>query len=84
MSGSASSTATAEGVRPDLGPGPVRALWGVVGFLRPDPWRVTGSIGLLLVNIGIELSLPFILGRTITVLGRARVDGALRSTSRRR
>ena len=76
MSGSASSTATAEGVRPDLGPGPVRALWGVVGFLRPDPWRVTGSIGLLLVNIGIELSLPFILGRTITALGRARVDGA--------
>lgn len=76
MSGTASSAATAEGVRPDLGPGPVRALWGVVGFLRPDPWPVTGSIGLLLVNIGIELSLPFILGRTITGLGRAGVDGA--------
>ncbi len=79
MSGTASSAATAEGVTPEpgLGPGPVRALWGIVGFLRPDPWRVTGSIGLLLVNIGIELSLPYILGRTITGLGRAKVDGAI-------
>ena len=74
MSGPASSAATAAtphaGSQALPGPGPVRALWGIVKFLRDDPWHVAGSIGLLLVNISIELSLPLILGRGITGLGR--------------
>jgi ATP-binding cassette subfamily B protein len=51
-------------------PGPMRALWGVVMFLRRRPWMVAGSVGLLLVNITIELSLPQFLGNAITQLGK--------------
>ena len=53
-------------------PGALRALWGVVKFLRRRPWMVAGSVGLLLVNIGIELSLPQFLGNAITHLGRSK------------
>ncbi len=53
-------------------PGALRALWGVVKFLRRRPWMVAGSVGLLLVNIGIELSLPQFLGNAITHLGRGK------------
>lgn len=60
---------------PQAAPGALRALWGIVRFLRYDPWRVAGSIGFLLVNIGIELTLPQLLGRSITGLGRATTPG---------
>lgn len=53
--------------------GAARALWGVVKFLGHRPGWVALSIGLLLVNISIELSLPQILGNTITQLGRGGV-----------
>ncbi len=56
-------------------PGAIRALWGIVRFLRFHPWCVAGSIGLLLFNIGIELSLPQLLGRTVTGLSRAPAPG---------
>ncbi|HTH48781.1 MAG TPA: ABC transporter ATP-binding protein [Candidatus Limnocylindria bacterium] len=58
-----------EAVSSPANPGAPRALWGVVKFLRRRPWMVTGSVGLLLVNIGIELSLPQFLGNAITHLG---------------
>lgn len=48
---------------------PTRALWGVVRFLGRRPGWVALSIGLLLVNIAIELYLPQIAGNTITALG---------------
>ena len=56
-------------------PGAIRALWGIVRFLRFHPWCVAGSIGLLLFNIGIELSLPQLLGRTVNELSRSRASG---------
>ncbi len=46
-----------------------RALWGVAGFLRRRPGMVALSLGLLLVNITIELSLPQLLGNAINSLG---------------
>lgn len=52
-------------------PGPSRALWGVVRFLGRRPGWVALSIGLLLVNISIELYLPQIPGNVITALGHS-------------
>lgn len=49
--------------------GVLRALAGLLPFLRRRPVWVALSIGLLLVNIAIELALPQILGRAISVLG---------------
>ena len=43
-------------------------LLGVLAFLRPYPVRVALCLGLLLVNIAIEMSLPQILGNAITGL----------------
>jgi ATP-binding cassette subfamily B protein len=43
-------------------------LLGVVSFLRNYPGGVALSVGLLLVNIAIEMSLPQILGNAITAL----------------
>ncbi len=56
---------------PQLSPtvGVLRALGGLLPFLRRRPGWVALSIGLLLVNIAIELSLPQILGRAISALG---------------
>ena len=45
-----------------------RNLVGVLGFLRPYPAQVALSVSLLLVNIGIEMALPQILGSAITGL----------------
>lgn len=56
--------------RPTPPVSPARALWGVVGFLRRRPQMVALSLGLLLVNIAIELSLPQFLGNAITALGQ--------------
>ncbi len=46
-----------------------RALRIVLKFLGARPSWVTFSIGLLLVNIGIELSIPQFVGHAITALG---------------
>ena len=48
---------------------PVAAVRLIVGFLGKRPGWTALSIGLLLLNIGIELSLPQFLGATITALG---------------
>jgi ATP-binding cassette subfamily B protein len=56
----------------DVSPGPARALWGVIRFLGRRPGWVALSMGLLIVNIGIELSLPQFLGNAITALEPAR------------
>ena len=45
-----------------------RNLVGVLGFLRPYPAQVALSVSLLLVNLGIEMALPQILGSAITGL----------------
>lgn len=47
-----------------------RALWEIVRFLGRRPWAVAASVGLLLINIGIELYLPQIPGNAITALGQ--------------
>lgn len=49
--------------------GVLRALGSLLPFLRRRPGWVALSVGLLLTNIAIELSLPQILGRAITALG---------------
>ena len=56
---------------------PVAAVRRIVGFLGKRPGWVALSIGLLLLNIGIELSLPQFLGATITALGSASADLSL-------
>lgn len=48
-----------------------RALWGIVRFLGRHPGGVALSLGLLLVNISIELFLPQIPGNIITALGQS-------------
>ncbi len=45
-----------------------RSLLGVLSFLRKYPGRVALSVGLLLINIAIEMSLPQVLGNAITGL----------------
>jgi ABC-type multidrug transport system fused ATPase/permease subunit len=65
---------------PSLQPPPIRpvaAVRRIVGFLGKRPGWVALSIGLLLLNIGIELSLPQFLGATITALGSASADWSL-------
>ncbi|MCW5557808.1 MAG: ABC transporter ATP-binding protein [Verrucomicrobiae bacterium] len=47
-----------------------RALWEIVRFLGRRPGAIAVSVGLLLVNIGIELYLPQIPGDAITALGQ--------------
>ena len=53
------------------------AVCRIVGFLGKRPGWTALSIGLLLLNIGIELSLPQFLGATITALGSASADWSL-------
>ncbi|MFZ4819477.1 MAG: ABC transporter ATP-binding protein, partial [Limisphaerales bacterium] len=65
---------------PSLQPPPIRpvaAVRRIVGFLGKRPGWVALSIGLLLLNIGIELSLPQFLGATITALGSASAEWSL-------
>src|SRR5438045_7350784 len=50
-----------------------RNLFGVLAFLGRYPAHVSLSVGLLLVNIAIEMALPQILGSAITSL-RWRVE----------
>ena len=56
------------------------AVWRIVGFLGKRPGWTALSIGLLLLNISIELSLPQFLGSTITALGGTAADGSLGKT----
>ncbi len=48
-----------------------RNLLGIILFLRKYPGPVGLCLSLLLVNIGIEMALPQIIGDTITNLRRA-------------
>jgi ATP-binding cassette subfamily B protein len=48
-----------------------QSLLGVLTFLRKYPGRVTLCLALLLVNISIEMTLPQIIGNTITNLRHA-------------
>ena len=52
-----------------------RSLLGVLSFLRRYPGRVALSVGLLLVNIAIEMTLPQVLGNAITGLRNHLADG---------
>jgi ABC-type multidrug transport system fused ATPase/permease subunit len=54
---------------PPAPPSPFQAVRRIVGFLWRRPAWTAAAIGLLLVNIGIELSLPQFVGTTITALG---------------
>jgi ABC-type multidrug transport system fused ATPase/permease subunit len=56
------------------------AVRRIVGFLGKRPGWTALSIGLLLLNIGIELSLPQFLGATITALGASSADWSLGKT----
>ena len=56
------------------------AVRRIVGFLGKRPGWTALSIGLLLLNIGIELSLPQFLGATITALGAASAVESLGKT----
>ena len=62
---------------PRAQPSPLGAVRRVVGFLGRRPGWTALSIGLLLLNIGIELSLPQFVGATITALGASPSDPAL-------
>ena len=55
---------------------PAHGLLGILAFLRKYPGRVSVCIGLLLVNISIELTLPQILGNAITALRQQVETGA--------
>jgi ABC-type multidrug transport system fused ATPase/permease subunit len=46
-------------------------LLGILVFLRRYPFQVAGCLGLLLVNIAIEMTLPQILGNAITGLRKS-------------
>ena len=61
--------------RPPLSP--LGAVRRVVGFLGRRPGWTALSIGLLLLNIAIELSLPQFVGATITGLGTSPADPGL-------
>ena len=52
-----------------------RNLLGVLSFLRKYPGRVALCVGLLLVNISIEMTLPQVLGNAITGLRNHSADG---------
>jgi ATP-binding cassette subfamily B protein len=52
-----------------------RSLLGMTAFLRKYPGAVTLELGLLLVNIAIEMSLPVILGLAINDLRQAAAGG---------
>ncbi len=47
-----------------------RSLLTILGFLKAYPGMLSLAIGLLLINIGIELSLPQVLGEAMTTLQR--------------
>src|SRR4026208_2622435 len=51
-------------------------LLSILAFLRPYPSAVVVCIGLLLLNISIEMTLPQILGNAITGLRQHIANGA--------
>ncbi|MBM3822708.1 MAG: ABC transporter ATP-binding protein [Verrucomicrobia bacterium] len=55
--------------KPNASPKGARSLLAILSFLRAYPGAVALSIGLLLVNIAIEMVSPQILGDAITQLG---------------
>jgi ATP-binding cassette subfamily B protein len=59
-----------------------RSLLGVLSFLGKYPGRVELCVGLLLVNISIEMTLPQLLGNAITGLRQHLADGAAFSLHR--
>jgi ATP-binding cassette subfamily B protein len=54
-----------------------RSLLGILSFLRRYPGRVALCLGLLLVNITIEMTLPQVLGDAITGLRNHQADGVM-------
>lgn len=66
---------------PDAPPAPVpakggfRSLLAALAYLRSHPGAVAVSVGLLLVNIAIEMSLPLIIGTALTRLQAFHVAG---------
>ena len=48
-----------------------RGLIAVLAYLKPYPGMVCGAVGLLLVNIGIEMSLPRIIGEAVAAFREA-------------
>ena len=50
-------------------------LLRVLRFLFKYPWRIAFSLGLLLINIGIEMLLPQIIGNAVTSLSQHRSLG---------
>ena len=50
--------------------GSVRSLLKILSFLRAYPTWLSLTLGLLLINIGIELALPQVLGNALTALQR--------------
>lgn len=50
------------------------SLGGILCFLGRYPWQVAGCLGLLLVTIGIDMTLPQILGNAITALETTQAD----------
>ena len=53
-----------------------RSLLGMLAYLRRYPGALAVSVGLLLVNIAIEMTLPRIIGSALTQLERHRASGA--------
>ena len=51
-------------------------LLGILAFLRPYTRQVAACVGLLLINISIEMTLPQILGNAITGLRQHHATGA--------
>lgn len=56
--------------------GSLRGLWSVLRYLKAYPVGVSLAVGLLLVNIGIEMSLPQIVGAAMTGMQRHETSGA--------
>jgi ABC-type multidrug transport system fused ATPase/permease subunit len=57
-------------------PAGLRSLLGMLAYLRRYPGPVALAVGLLLVNIAIEMSLPQIIGAAVNQLERHRTSGA--------
>src|SRR5262245_12296408 len=56
-----------------------RSLLGILEFLRRYPGRVSACLGLLSINITIEMSLPQIIGNAITALRESLRSGQIYS-----
>lgn len=54
-----------------------RSLLGMLAYLRRYPGPVSASVGLLLLNIVIEMALPQVIGAAVNQLERHRTGGAI-------